>query len=78
MRVDAAFGGALQGIRRGQQRMEESARTIASASLGDRQGQRNTAQALVDLRGAEREVQASARVVRAVDEALGSLIDTEA
>lgn len=78
MQIDSAFGNALLGIRKGQQRMDESAQSIASASFGDRQGQRDATQALVDLQRASQETQVSVKAVRAVDDALGSLIDTEA
>lgn len=78
MRLDSAQASALQGVRKGEQRIDRSAHTIANTSLGDGQGQRDGTQALVDLKVASLDVQASVKVLKTVDDTLGTLLDTKA
>lgn len=70
---------ALQGINRGLEGMRKSAAEIASADQLNNTGQEtDLARSLVDLQQNKIQVQASAKVVSAVDEVLGTLIDIRA
>lgn len=66
----------LQGLREGLERAQAAAsRVVTSAALGDA-GQLTGA--IVDLQAAKRQAEASAQVVRAADDTLGTLLDVMA
>lgn len=70
---------AVQGIQRGLDGMRRSASQIASADQLNRAGQEtDLAGSLVEMQQNKVQVQASAEVVSAMDEVLGTLIDIRA
>lgn len=67
---------AVQGIQRGLDGLRKNASEIASADQLNKAGQdTNLVGSLVDLQQNKTQVQASAKVVSAVDEVLGTIID---
>ncbi len=78
MRIDGAFNNGLLGIQRGLAQTQKSANDIADASVRKDTTVGDVAKAVVDLRQGERQVQASAEVVRTTGELVGSLIDIKA
>lgn len=75
MRIDSAFNSGLQGIQRGLSQTQKSANDIADATVRKDSTVGDVTRAVVDLRQAEQQVQASAQVIKTVDEIRGSLID---
>jgi len=70
---------AVQGIQRGLDGMRKNASEIASADQLNKAGKDTSlAGSLVGLEQNKMQVQASAKVVSAVDEVLGSIIDLRA
>lgn len=70
---------AVQGIQRGLEGMRRNASQIASADQLNRAGQEtDLAGSLVEMQQNKVQVQASAEVVSAMDEVLGTLIDIRA
>ncbi len=70
---------AVQGIQRGLDGLRKNAAEIASADQLNKAGQNtDLVGSLVDLQQNEIQVQASAKVVSAVDEVLGTLVDIRA
>lgn len=70
---------ALQGIQRGLNGMRQNAADIASADQLNRAGQNTDLEtSLVQMTQNKVQVQASAKVVSALDEVIGTLIDTRA
>ena len=70
---------ALQGINRGLEGMRKNAAEIASADQLNGAGQEtDLVGSLVGLQQNKVQVQASAKVVSAMDEVLGTLLDTRA
>lgn len=70
---------AVQGIQRGLEGMRRNASQIASADQLNRAGQEtDLAGSLVEMQQNKAQVQASAEVVSAMDEVLGTLIDIRA
>ena len=69
----------IQGIQDGMYGMENAARRIARAGVEGPQGSAESGSSLietiVDLKLYERSVEASAQVVKAADETLGTLLD---
>lgn len=63
----------LQGVRDGLVRAQDAATRIAGASVGGNLDQ--IVEAAVDLRAAQQQVQASARVIEAENNTVGRLID---
>lgn len=79
MGVLAVQNEAIQGIQRGLDGMRRNASQIASADQLNRAGQEtDLAGALVEMQQNKVQVQASAEVVSAMDEVLGTLIDIRA
>ena len=91
MEILSALNSGLQGLQTAQNRVTQAAEDIAQQTAAPRPdepqaeppaeqvSQRQTpsvTESLVSLRVAEREAEASANVVRAADETLGTLIDT--
>ena len=70
---------ALQGIQRGIDGIRKNAAEIASSDQLNQAGQDTSLESsLVELKQNQVQVQASAKVVSALDEVLGSIINTEA
>ena len=70
---------ALQGINRGLEGMRKNASEIASADQLNKTGQEtDLIESLVGLQQNKIQVQASAKVVSAVDEVVGTIIDIRA
>ncbi|SOB78388.1 hypothetical protein SAMN04488490_4258 [Marinobacter sp. LV10R510-11A] len=69
----------IQGIQDGMYGMENAARKIARAGVDGPQGSAQTGSSLIepiaDLKLYQRSVEASAQVVKAADETLGTLLD---
>ena len=79
MGVLAVQNEAIQGIQRGLDGMRRNASQIASADQLNRAGQETgLAGSLVEMQQNKVQVQASAEVVSAMDEVLGTLIDIRA
>ncbi|KAF0193211.1 MAG: hypothetical protein FD165_314 [Gammaproteobacteria bacterium] len=76
MKIGFPLDSALQGISKGLRDVNESAAEIASAQQGHEAGPEGIARSLVNLYVAQSNVEASAQVVRATDEMLGTIIDT--
>lgn len=75
MDVTSASHSALQGIQRGLNGLEKAATEIASADQNNGTATRGVAEPLVDQISARNQVEASVKVLKAEDEALGKLID---
>ena len=70
---------ALQGIQRGLDGMRQNAAEIASADQLNQAGQEtDLAGALIGMEENKTQVQASAKVVSALDEVIGTIIDIRA
>jgi len=79
MGVLSVQSSAVQGIQRGLDGMRKDAAEIASVDELNKAGQEtDLTGSLVDLKQNQVQVQASAKVVSALDEVIGSIIDTRA
>lgn len=79
MGILAVQNSAVMGIQQGLNNLRRSAGEIASADQLNQAGnETDLVGAVVGLKQSEAQVQASAKVVSAVDEVLGTLLDTEA
>lgn len=76
MKITSAFNSALQGIRRGMEGLDRNAAQIASAE--QLQGDASPTQPLVESKLNRLQVEASAKAMRTIDEAIGSLFDDKA
>lgn len=79
--ISPAAGNALLGIQRGMDGLRENAAEIASADRLNGQtenGVRDVAEPLVESRQNARQVEASAKVLEAENQAIGSLLDVKA
>jgi len=78
--IGDALNAGLIGIQRGLDGLRRDARTIAGQTASPPDAPRQTAltDALVGLRQDQQQAAAGARVVRAVDETLGTLLDLRA
>ncbi|GAB4288609.1 MAG: hypothetical protein Kow0096_01110 [Thiohalomonadaceae bacterium] len=76
MKITAAFNSALQGIRRGMDGLDRNTAQIASA--GQLQGEASPTEPLVESKVNRLQVEASAKAMRTIDEAIGSLFDDKA
>lgn len=74
--IGSATSSALEGIRAGQRALERDANRVAQA--GTTQPEQSPESALIDAKADKAQVEASAKVVEAADEALGSLLDVKA
>ena len=73
----SATSSAVQGIQRGLQGLNKNAAEIASAKRMDGDGADDT-QPMVEMMENRQQVEASAKVLKTVDETLGSLLDVKA
>ncbi len=72
MEVKSALGSAVTGIQRGMQGLDRNADEIARASGGDGA---DITESLVDSRINKLQVEASAKMVKTLDDTIGSLLD---
>jgi hypothetical protein len=72
MEINSAFANAVNGIQRGMQGLERNADEVAKASKGDGA---NIVEPLVESRINSLQAEASARMIKTVDESIGSLLD---
>jgi hypothetical protein len=73
-----ALHSAVTGIMRGVSGLRQDAAAVASADRLNNSASSDLATPLVDAIGNRQQVEASARLVKAVDEMLGTLIDIRA
>ena len=73
-----ALNSAITGIMRGNNGIRQNATEIASADMMRNEPGRGLATPLVEMIAHQTQVEASAKVVKAVDEMLGTLIDIRA
>jgi len=78
MKIDSALSQAILGIQRGLSSARDHAAQIASTDRFNAGGPASLVEPLLGLKQDERQVQASARVLKAVDDMLGSLFDKKA
>lgn len=74
-------GAGLSAFQNGQQRVEQAASSIASASapaLGNSQAVAELTEELIQLKVGEHTAKLGARMIQSADEVLGTLIDTQA
>lgn len=72
MEVTSAFASAVSGIQRGMQGLDRNADEIARASTGEGG---NIVEPLLESRMNQLQVEASAKMVKTIDDTLGSLLD---
>jgi hypothetical protein len=75
MEINNGFNNALTGIRRGMEGLDRNAAEVASASAGEGG---DVVAPLVESRSNALQVEANTRVLRTLDEVLGTLIDEKA
>lgn len=77
MEIKSAFANGLLGVQRGMRGLDRNAAEIArvSATAPEQRQGADYAEALVDSKLNRTQVEASATVIRRVDETLGSLLD---
>lgn len=73
-----ALSYGMAGVQHGMDNMKQAAHDIARAANPDTANPRPVAEALVDLKVSSQQVAASTEVIKAVDEAIGSLFDERA
>jgi len=78
MQITSALGNALHGIQKGLIGMDKNAAKIASADAFNSQNPTDAAQPLVDMKSNQLQIEASAKVMKTVDETLGNLLDVVA
>jgi len=71
----SGFQSALSGINRGMNALRQDAQVIASQGTIDAPSNQKVTEAIVDLKSNSRQVEASAKVIKAQDEMLGALLD---
>ncbi|MGR6872760.1 hypothetical protein ACU6U9_15150 [Pseudomonas sp. HK3] len=71
-----ALSAGLAGIQKGEQQLTQAAQQVASASTTRPVSpNQDVAKALIEEKESQRQVEASAKVVQAADQTLGSLVD---
>ncbi len=78
MKIDGALSHAMTGIQRGLSSAKNHAADIASAKQFETDDPSSLAEPLIGLKQDRLQVQASAQIVRAVDDMIGSLFDEKA
>jgi len=73
-----ALSSAISGIMRGTNGVRQSAAEIASADMLRGKPGKDLATPMVEMIGHRTQVEASAKVIKAIDEMLGTLIDIRA
>jgi len=75
MQISSALSSALYGIQKGLTGMDKNAAKIASADAFNAQNPTAVAQPLVDMQSDRLQVEVSAKVMKTVDETIGTLLD---
>ena len=78
MAISGVTGAGVQGVQNGLRQAEDAAQRIARNGATEPADAGGLAEAAIDLKQAETQVKASAKVVEAADDMLGSLLDTRA
>ena len=78
MQINSALNNALLGIQKGLTEMNKNAAKVASAAAFNSGNTMDIAQPLVDIQTNRLQVEANAKVMKSVDETLGSLLDIKA
>ena len=78
MKIDSALSQAMLGIQRGLASARDHAAEIAGAGQFNNDSPSSLVEPMLGLRQDELQVQASAQVLKAVDDMLGSLFDKKA
>ena len=78
MKIDSALSQAMLGIQRGLASARDHAAEIAGADQFNADSPSSLVEPMLGLRQDELQVQASAQVLKAVDDMLGSLFDKKA
>ncbi len=75
MAINSIVGPALQGIQRGFQGMRRVASEIASANQTEKQNPTDLSRAMVEMNQQAHQAKASAQVLKAADDTIGTLFD---
>ena len=78
MQIPSAMNSALYGIQKGLTGMDKNAAQIASAGAFKSQNPADLAKSLVDMQSNRMQVEVSAKVMKSLDETLGTLLDVVA
>ena len=78
MQITSALSNALYGIQKGLTGMDKNAAKIASADVFNSQNPTDVARPLVEMQSDRLQVEISAKVMKTVDETIGSLLDVVA
>ncbi len=74
--LSGAFSAGLSGIQKGQEQINEAAHQVASANTQRPvQASQDIAKSLTDEKQGQHQVEASAKVVEAANQTIGSLVD---
>lgn len=87
--VDSVMASGLQGVQRGVNNAQQAAQNIAETTTQPREQSNNVERAgsderpsleesIVELKTSERQVEASAQVVKTADDLLGTIVDISA
>ncbi|QYZ66626.1 MAG: hydrolase [Gammaproteobacteria bacterium (ex Lamellibrachia satsuma)] len=75
MAINSIVGPALQGIQRGFQGMRRVASEIASVNQSEKQNPTDLSRAMVEMNQQTNQAKASAKVLKAADDSIGTLFD---
>ena len=78
MQIPSALSSALYGIQKGLTGIDKDAAQIASTGAFNSQNPADFAQPLVDLQSNRLQVEMSAKVMKSLDETIGTLLDVRA
>lgn len=78
MKVDGSLSGGIEAFHRAERTMASAAQDIASAGTNREASVSDFVKPLVSMKEAEIQAKAAARVIRAEDEMIGSLLDVKA
>ncbi len=78
MAINSIVGPALQGIQRGFQGMRRVASEIASVNQSEKQNPTDLSRAMVEMNQQTHQAKASAKVLKAADDSIGTLFDERA
>ncbi len=74
--IGGAFSAGLAGIQKGQEQINQGAQEVASANTQRPvQASQDIAKSLMEEKQGQRQVEASAKVVEAANQTIGSLVD---
>ena len=78
MQITSALGNALSGIQKGLTGLEKNAAKIAGTDTFNSNALPDIARPLVDMQSNRLQIEASSKVMKTIDETIGSLIDVVA